>query len=191
MFHPPLGSTAPVYKLFISHAWDYAQQYNGLEKLLNDYWGFKWENLSVPIDDPIQMWDLLPKSNRRIMRELDDRVQQCDCLLVIAAMYFKHSGWIQSEIEAAQEYGKPIIAVKPQNQERVPVALSNFATEMVGWHTPAIVSAIKKHAKPTGGISSLYGGLSTSFEDQMVHELIGLDSTKTNNAALEDFIKRS
>ena len=48
---------------------------------------------------------------------------QVDCLLVIAVMYVKHRGWIQSEIEAAEEFGKRIIVVERWGQERFPTEL--------------------------------------------------------------------
>jgi hypothetical protein len=106
--------------VFISHAWDYKSEYDGVVNLLNADYSFKWVNLSVPIDDPLPVLMGLPKSHRHIVRQLDEKIRQTDCLLVLAAMYVAHRGWIQSEIEAALEFKKPIIAVKPRGQERVP-----------------------------------------------------------------------
>ena len=65
----------------------------------------------------------LPKSYRYLVRQLDERISWADCLLVLAGMYVAHRGWIQSEIEAAQEFGKAIIAVQPRGNERFPEAL--------------------------------------------------------------------
>jgi hypothetical protein len=36
------------YKLFISHAWDYSDDCDGVVRLLNEEYGFKWIDLSVP-----------------------------------------------------------------------------------------------------------------------------------------------
>jgi hypothetical protein len=63
------------------------------------------------------------------------------CLLVIAGMYVKHRGWILSEIEAAEEFGKRIIVVEPWGQERFPTELERFPVR-AGWSTVSIIRAI-------------------------------------------------
>jgi hypothetical protein len=137
------------YGLFISHAWDYAFAYEGVVRRLDADINFKWNDLSIPIENPIKMSPLLPKSNRRILKELEERIKVADALLVLTGMYDRHSGWIQSEIEIARDFGKPIIGVKPQGQESIPAALQSFACELVGWTTASIVSAIRRHASPS------------------------------------------
>lgn len=112
---PPPGAFRR-YKVFISHAWDYKDDYDGVVNLLNLDRTFVWTNLSVPIEAPLKMTLLLNKSYRSIVRQLDDRIALADCVLVLAAMYFKHRGWIQSEIEAALDFRKPIIAISPRGQ---------------------------------------------------------------------------
>ena len=67
----------------------------------------------------------------------------------VAGMYVAHSGWIQSEIEAAKDFRKPIIAVQPRGNERFPEAVMHAADERVGWNTTSIISAIRKHAVGT------------------------------------------
>jgi hypothetical protein len=49
----PLGPPSRRYRLFISHAWDYKDEYERLVKLLNTDIGFIWENLSVPEENPL------------------------------------------------------------------------------------------------------------------------------------------
>jgi hypothetical protein len=149
---PPFlpGTYSREYKLFISHAWDYTAAYDGVVSLLNADKSFKWINRSVPVDEPLSafMSPLLLKSYRSIVRQLDERIRESDCVLVLAAMYVAHRGWIQSEIEAALEFKKPIIAVRPLGQERVPQALSQEAiTDQVGWRTDSIISAIRRHVQ--------------------------------------------
>jgi hypothetical protein len=134
-----------LYRLFISHAWDYGDEYDRFVKLLNSDLFFKWENVSVPKDDPLPLNPLFPKSYRYLVRQIDDRIKQCDCLLVLAGMYVNHRGWIQSEIEAAREYNKPIIAVEPFGNQRLPSMLTIQMIESVGWRRESVVAAIKKH----------------------------------------------
>jgi len=135
----------PCYLLFISHAWDYTNEYDGIVKLLNAESSFVWENLSVPESNPLSVLFKLPKSYRYLVHQIDERISKADCLLVLAGMYVAHSGWIQSEIEAAKDFGKPIIAVAPRGQERFPEAVMHAADESVGWNKASIIEAIRKH----------------------------------------------
>ena len=149
MTPPPRSVWAPIgqprYRLFISHAWDYKGEYEGLVNLLNTDRGFSWDNLSVPSGNPLPTSIFLPKSYRFLVRQIDELVSKSDCLLVLAGMYVAHRGWIQSEIDAAKDFGKPIIAVQPRGSERFPEALKSTADEIVGWNTTSITSAIRKH----------------------------------------------
>lgn len=132
------------YGLFISHRWAYNDEYERVVNLLNGDRSFNWQNVSVPNDKPLQNLPSLPKSNRYLVHQLDERISKADCLLVIAGMYCAHSGWIQSEIEAAKDFEKPIIAVEPRGQERFPEAVKLAADEIVGWTSASIIRAIRK-----------------------------------------------
>jgi hypothetical protein len=135
------------YKLFISHAWEHDHHYAGVVRLLNAEIGFRWVDYSVPKSDPLENHPILSKSNRYLARQLDKLIEQVDCVLVIAGMYCKYRGWIQSEIEAALEFRKPIIAVSPYGAERTPSELNErTVTEWVGWRGASMTSAIRKHA---------------------------------------------
>jgi hypothetical protein len=114
---------ARTYRLFISHAWDYKDEYKCLVALLKLDPSFLWDDLSIPQENPLTALLQLPKSYRYLVRQIDERILQVDCIVVLAGMYVAHRGWIQSEIEAAKEFGKPIIAVKPRGNERFPVAV--------------------------------------------------------------------
>jgi len=134
------------YGLFISHAWDYKGEYEGLVSLLNTDPTFLWDNLSVPENKPLAILAPLPKSYRYLVRQIDERISKADCVLVLAGMYVAHRGWIQSEIEAAKDFGKPIIAIEPRGNERFPEAVMHAADESVGWNSASIISAIRRRA---------------------------------------------
>jgi len=131
------------YSLFISHAWSYRDDYDGVVRLLNSDSTFLWRNVSVPAENPLSFLRGLSKSYRFLVRQIDERIESADCVLVLAGMYVAHRGWIQSEIEAALDFRKPIIAIEPRGQQRFPDALS-CAHERVGWNTKAMVSAIRR-----------------------------------------------
>jgi hypothetical protein len=146
-----LRPLTPTYKLFISHAWDYKDEYEGVVRLLNGDITFRWENLSIPFNEPIATPPLLSKSYRHILRQIEEKIKQSDCMVVLAAMYVNHRGWIQSEIEAARDFGKPIVAVRPRGQERVPEVFNWLGVHgPVGWTTDSVISAIRAYASPRG-----------------------------------------
>ena len=140
------------YALFISHAWDYKDEYERLVNLLNADTSFTWDNLSAPQENALSVLFHLPRSYRYLVRQIDERISKADCVLVLAGMYVAHSGWIQSEIEAAKDFGKPIIAVEPRGNERFPDAVMHAADERVGWNSASIISAIRRH---TGGLPAM------------------------------------
>jgi len=97
-----------VYKLFLSHAWDYDDDYNRLARLLNTADGFHWRNLSVPSNDRIHNLS----TGEQIRVALAFYIRKADCALICAGMYCTHREWIQAEIDIAQELGKPIIGIE-------------------------------------------------------------------------------
>ena len=133
------------YRLFISHAWKYNDEYYRVINLLNQANNFRWANHSDPEHDP-----LVDPSNpvgKRIMTlRLRNQIQGTHCVLIISGMYAAYRYWIQKEIELSVGFRKPIIGLIPRGQERTPIAVQNVAVEMVSWNTASIVSAIRRHS---------------------------------------------
>jgi MTH538 TIR-like domain (DUF1863) len=143
---PPPSRT---YRLFISHDWEYTQHYTGVVSLLNSVPHFHWNNLSVPRSSPIAMSPLLPLSNRTIVHFLDERMKQADCAIFLAGIYATNSGWIQSEIDAAQEYKIPIIGVRPRGQERISAIVQRAAGDnMVYWNSKSLIDRVLFNTSP-------------------------------------------
>lgn len=133
------------YDLFLSHAWKYNSDYYRLEEMLKQAANFYFRNYSVPTHNPV----IDPKTivgRLKLVSELDGQVKPVNCVLIIAGMYASHSNWIETEINIAQKYGKPIIGIRPWGQERVPIVVQNAADEMVGWNTSTIVDAIRRNS---------------------------------------------
>jgi hypothetical protein len=131
------------YKVFISHAWDYNDDYYRVEQFLNRASNFSWDNLSVPEHDPI-------KDSDQLKAELNNQMRPANVFLILCGMYAAHSDWIQYEINFARRIGRPIIGIRPWGSERIPEVIQNAAVEIVGWNTDSIVSAIRTHALPDG-----------------------------------------
>ena len=129
------------YKLFISHAWDYHDEYDRLVKMLDNAPLFQWSDYSVPVHDPFDS-----DSSRELKRKIKEQIRQCSVFILLAGMWVKYHDWILFEIKTANEYSKPILAVKPWGHQRIPEEAYTYADKIVGWNTNSIVSAIRELA---------------------------------------------
>ena len=130
-----------VYRVYISHAWDYNADYKRVVQFLDSAPNFAWEDVSVPEHEPIESDD-----TETLAYELRNCVRSADVLLVVSGMYVAHSDWIDFEMQFARRIGTPIIGILPWGAERVPTAVQSAAVTLVGWNTSSIVSAIREHA---------------------------------------------
>lgn len=128
-----------LYRLFISHAWNYNDEYHRLVGMLNAANNFLWYNYSVPEHDPLS-----GGSNAKLATEIDKQIRPVNAVLILAGMYVNHSDWIQREIELALSYAKPVIGIKPWGTQRIPQAVQAACLTMVGWNTDSIVQAIRQ-----------------------------------------------
>ena len=129
------------YRLFISHAWTYSDEYNRIIQFLNEASNFIYSNYSVPKHDPVDA-----NNPTKLKEELRQQIRPVEVVIVLAGMYVAYSDWIQFEIDYASELSKPTLGVKPWGSQVTPTAVSSAADEMVGWTTESIVSAIRRLA---------------------------------------------
>ena len=134
---PPLKT----YDVFISHAWNYHEDYRRMVKHLNDAPNFTWRNYSVPQHDPLDA-----NSTTKLTEALKRQVRPANIVLILSGMYAAHSEWIDFEVAFSIQINKPMVGIRPWGQQRVPKVVSDNVDTMVGWQTSSIVSAIRKHA---------------------------------------------
>ena len=129
------------YNLFISHRWGYRGDYERLVRLLDAAPRFSWKNYSVPAEAPFEITSA-PKLRRALHRQM--RVTHV--VLVIAGVYASYSDWMQEELELAESYDKPIVAVAPWRSRKTSVPCRQAAVEMVSWNTKSIVASIRRNS---------------------------------------------
>ncbi|NJD54960.1 MAG: TIR domain-containing protein [Nitrospirae bacterium] len=127
------------YRIFISHAWDYNEEYYRLERMLLEHPNFDVRNYSVPKHDPLD-------TSAQLKKKLLDQMNPVQVVLVLGGMYAAHSAWIQFEINEAKRLQKPIIGVRPWAQVRIPQAVQEAANVMHGWNAGPIVASIRELA---------------------------------------------
>lgn len=130
--------------VFVSHAWAYTHHYDKLAGwLFGSAWAvngvsFALVDRSVPRANPIHNSPNLEALKRAIF----ERIAQADVFVVPTGMYSTHSRWIQREIQGANEYRKPILAVDPWGQQRRASVVLRRAHRTTGWRSRSVVGAI-------------------------------------------------
>lgn len=129
------------YRVFISHAWEYSDQYQRVETMLDDAPRFTWQNYSVPEHDPLHL-----KTRKELEEALYNQIRPANAVIIMAGMYVPYREWIQKEIDIAVKMGKPIIAIAPRGSQKIPRAVQEVADVIVSWNTASIVDAIRRYA---------------------------------------------
>ena len=129
------------YRLFISHSWAYGDAYEKMIKFFEEQ-NLNFYDHSVPIHDPIHTnW-----TDRQLYEAIEAKIKWTSCVIVLAWVYATYSKWIQKEIEIANYYKKPIIAVEPWASEKTSQLVKNNATAIVKWQSKSVVDAIKTYS---------------------------------------------
>lgn len=128
------------YNLFISHAWHRNEHYNRIVEWLDNSI-ILWRNYSVPEHDPLDA-----NNASKLKAALTEQIRHASAVIILAGMYANYSGLIDYEIDEAVRMGKPIIAVEPWGQERIPYKISSCATVIVGWNSSSVINAIRMYA---------------------------------------------
>lgn len=125
--------------IFISHSWTYGSQYDRLVEFL-DQENLDYRNHSVPQDDPVHT----NGTDKQLRAAIDAKIRQCSCVVILAGVYATYSKWINIEIEIAQSYEKPIVAVEYWGSQHTSLVVKNAADKIVGWNAKSVVNAIKE-----------------------------------------------
>ena len=129
------------YNVFVSHSWEYDEHYERIVDFLDEVPSLKWQNHSVPSTDP------LPVDTESALRsELRNQMKTASVVVVSSGMYGAHSTWIPEELELADELDKPVIAIIPEGQSKVPEKIQEVADTQVGWRKASLVDALAEYA---------------------------------------------
>ena len=127
------------YRLFISHAWQYNDDYYRLIGMLDNASNFIYSNYSVPEHDPVDA-----NNKTKLKEELRQQIRPVEVVIILGGMYVAYSDWIQFEIDFATSLGKPILGIRPWGAQVMPTAVQDAADKIVGWNTSTIVAAIRE-----------------------------------------------
>lgn len=127
-----------IYHFFISHSWNYSPHYNTLLEWI-DSSNIVFSNYSVPYTDPFYV-----RTNAQLKKAITEQILHASVVIIAAGMYVSYSEWIAYEIKEAVRMNKPILAVKPWGNERMPQIVQDNATSIVNWHSASFIDALKR-----------------------------------------------
>lgn len=119
----------------------YSDAYDKVESFLRQE-GVSFYNHSVPKDDPIHT----NGTDKELSEAIEAKIKGCSCVIILAGVYATYSKWINKEIEMAQKYNKPIIAVQPWGADHTSSVVKEAATVIVGWNAKSVANAVRNYA---------------------------------------------
>jgi len=132
------ASRRQTYRLFISHSWDYDDEYRRMVELLDEANRFEWHNYSKPKDAPVET-----TSDAVLRRKLRNQIKKASVVVILGGLYVSHSDWIQTEIDMAERRNEPIVGVRPWGNDSTPSAVRQSADKLENWNTSSITDAIR------------------------------------------------
>lgn len=127
------------YAIFVSHSWDYDQEYARLVRLLEEANRFDFRDYSVPEEEKFDTEN--DEELKQVIRE--KQIKPSSVIIVLSGLYSTYSDWIGKEIRIAEEEGKPILGVEPWGNDRTSNYVEEHADEMVSWNTDSVVEGIR------------------------------------------------
>ena len=128
--------------IFISHAWSYSPHYDKIVEWFNDASNFSWKNCSIS-----SARGLPDTTKKGLEAGMTRQINPSQVVVLLGGMYAAHSDWIEYEINEAKRLSKPVVAVKPWGQERIPKIVRDASwCEPVGWNSASVVSAVRYYS---------------------------------------------
>jgi hypothetical protein len=79
---------------------------------------------------------------------LREQIKPCEVVVVLGGMYLEHRDWLTYQMDAAQAFDKPLVAMEPFGGiEDLAPAIAERADEVVGWNDRLIVDALRRQAR--------------------------------------------
>jgi hypothetical protein len=123
--------------IFISHPWKETESYSKIINLLKES-KLQIQDYSVPEHDSVDSTEV-----KEIKDALENQIKLSSHVIMVGTMHLKYSKYIQHELDVAQQYNKPILVVKPNDQERIPEILKQYT--IVSLRKDAIINWVKNN----------------------------------------------
>ena len=132
--------------VFVSHHHKDDASVDGLTSMVSGK-GYKLRNSSIRVKPENQKRiDNKQISDKTIARLLRMKMRWASQVIVVIGKETHQRDWVNWEIKAAHQLGKPIIGVYEnglKDQVEIPENLKKYATSIVGWRSDSVVDALE------------------------------------------------
>lgn len=136
--------------VFVSHHHKDDASVDGLTDMLSGK-GYQLRNSSIRVNpDNQKRLDQNKVSDRTIERLLRMKMRWASQVIVVIGKETHTRPWVEWEIRAAHQLGKPIIGVYENGlKEKVdlPENLKKYATSIVGWRSDSVIDALEGNSQ--------------------------------------------
>jgi len=129
-------------KVFVSHAFEPADDYFRVFEYLESSHNFYYRNCSDP--------ERTPKDHtvEGMKEELRRQISQAEVVIVPSSLYGKHRELIDFQLNCAKGLDKPVIVLETFGvKQKLPVQLEALGDEIVEWNERTIADAIRRQAR--------------------------------------------
>ncbi|NLC25790.1 MAG: TIR domain-containing protein [Fastidiosipila sp.] len=132
--------------VFVSHHHKDDASVDGLTSMVSGK-GYQLRNSSIRVKPENQKRiDSKQISDKTIARLLRMKMRWASQVIVVIGKETHQRDWVNWEIKAAHQLGKPIIGVYEnglKDQVEIPENLKKYATSIVGWRSDSVVNALE------------------------------------------------
>ncbi len=138
--------TDKIKNVFVSHHHKDDASVDGLTSMVSGK-GYQLRNSSIRVKPENQKRiDSKQISDKTIARLLRMKMRWASQVIVVIGKETHQRDWVNWEIKAAHQLGKPIIGVYEnglKDQVEIPENLKKYATSIVGWRSDSVVNALE------------------------------------------------
>lgn len=136
--------------VFVSHHHKDDASVDGLTDMLSGK-GYQLRNSSIRVKPENQKrLDQNKVSDRTIARLLRMKMRWASQVIVVIGKETHQRPWVDWEVKAAHQLGKPIIGVYEnglKDQVEIPNNLKKYATSIVGWRSDSVIDALEGNSQ--------------------------------------------
>ncbi len=129
-------------RVFVTHTFAEYADYHRVFEYLESSPNFFYVNCSAP--------DRPPETGGKeaLKDSLRTQISSAEAVIVLGSLYAPHVEWIEYQMDAAQAFELPIIALRPfGGAEPLPEPVRRRADEVVEWNEREIVDALRRQAR--------------------------------------------
>jgi len=145
---------AGTYDLFLTHAWHYNDEWQGMVAMLDGYIPGKWRNWSLPWHDT-SIERHTPEGKAALEKLLDGHIVMASAILMLPETLNMPDGrmWLDKQLEIAARHSKPVLGILPENNSTwdlilkkspFPKDISRGTYELVARNAADIIKSVER-----------------------------------------------